>query len=153
MKTRFVRLSVVLVFALLGACGRGGEVKVVEGRVTIPPPGMRMSAGYFTIENGTAKDVEVKALTSDAFDAVEMHETRTENGVSSMHPLTSLSVPSGQSVAFEPGGKHLMLFGPKVALARDAVVTIAFTVVSADGQETKIPVSFRAGEAGETHAH
>jgi copper(I)-binding protein len=83
MKSRFVRLSGVLVFVLLGACGRGGEVKIVDGRVTIPPPGMRMAAGYFTIENGTDQDIEVRSVSSDAFESVGMHETRTENGVSS----------------------------------------------------------------------
>lgn len=153
MNDRLTRVVLVLLLALLGACGRSGEVKVVDGRVTIPPPGMNMSAGYFTIENGTAKDVEVKALSSDAFDAVEMHETRTENGVSSMHQLLTLEVPAGARVTFEPGGKHLMLFRPKTALGRDAVVTIAFTIASADGQESKIPATFRAGEAGETHPH
>lgn len=40
-----------------------------------------------------------------------MHETETADGVSRMRPLERLTVASGQTVTFAPGGKHLMVYG------------------------------------------
>jgi copper(I)-binding protein len=148
------RLAGVLVLVLLGACHRGsGSVTITDGRVTIPPPGARMSAGYFTIENGTSKDVEVKSLSSPVFESVEMHETRTENGVSSMHALDALHVPAGGKVTFAPGGKHLMLMGPRSALDPGQSLVITLTITSADGPASQVPATFQVGESGQPHAH
>ncbi|HKY89499.1 MAG TPA: copper chaperone PCu(A)C [Nevskiaceae bacterium] len=147
------RALVVLGVALCAACGRGGDVTITDARITIPPPGMRMSAGYFTLQNGTSQDIEVRGVSSDAFESIGMHETRTENGVSSMHELPTLKVPAGTRVTFEPGGKHLMLFGPKAARPGDDSVTIAFSIASGDGTASTLAATFHAGEAGATHAH
>jgi copper(I)-binding protein len=143
-----------LLFVLLAACHRGSDaVTITDGRVTIPPPGAHMAAGYFTIENGTSKDVEVKSLSSPVFESVEMHETRTENGVSSMHALDSLHVPAGGKVTFAPGGKHLMLMGPRAALDPGQSLVIILTITSAEGPASQVPATFQVGESGQPPAH
>jgi periplasmic copper chaperone A len=149
MTSKMRRMAWLALF-VLAACGRGPEIRVTDGRVTIPPPGASTSAGYFTLENGADQVAEIRGLSSPAFGAIEMHETRTEGGVSSMHRLESVTVPARGRVAFETGGKHLMMFRPTGALERGSRVPVVFTLVR-DGQPTTLETSFVAGEPGEEH--
>lgn len=147
-------IAVLSVIAWLAGCSPSGEVRITDGRVTIPPPGMAMSAGYFTIENDSDATVEVRGISSDAFGSIEMHETRTANGVSSMQELPQLSIPPHGRVTFEPGGKHLMMFKPKAALEPGTRVAVAFKLAAPGGKESKVEATFVAREpGGKDHGH
>lgn len=39
-----------------------------------------------------------------------MHESVKENGVVTMKPLTTATVPAKGELEFKPGGKHLMIW-------------------------------------------
>ena len=45
-----------------------------------------------------------------------MHQSKTENGVSSMSPVKSLPIAAGGTVTLAPGGYHIMLEGLKQPL-------------------------------------
>ena len=103
----------IAVLLALGACA-ADETPLVATDVVIraPMPGMNMSAGYLTLRNNSDADITITKVTSPQFAAVEMHETRVEGEVSRMVELEAVTVPAGSAVAFEPGGKHLMLMRP-----------------------------------------
>jgi hypothetical protein len=42
-----------------------------------------------------------------------MHRTIERGGISTMRPVHEITIAPGKSVAFEPGGYHLMLMRPK----------------------------------------
>ncbi len=68
---------------------------------------------YVTITNeGGAADTLVDAQ-SEIAEAVELHETTIEDDVMRMQPVSSVEVPAGGQVTFEPGGLHVMLIGLK----------------------------------------
>jgi periplasmic copper chaperone A len=47
-----------------------------------------------------------------------MHETMAgHQGMAAMKPVTSVQVPAGSEVKFEPGGKHVMLWNINPGLA------------------------------------
>ncbi len=97
---------------LLTACSTNDAPLVAEDVViNAPRPAMRMSAGYLTLSNKSDAAITITGVTSPEFAAVEMHESILENGVSRMIELGELSIGAGATVAFEPGGKHLMLMG------------------------------------------
>jgi copper(I)-binding protein len=132
-----MRKILIAVLLVLGACA-ADEAPLVATDVEIraPLPGMKMSAGYLTLRNNSDGDITITKVTSPQFGAVEMHETRVEDEVSRMVALDAITVPAGSSVAFEPGGKHLMLMRPSDELdavtlefyaGPDVVLTLATT--------------------------
>ncbi len=68
-----------------------------------------MSALYFTVINDRGIPDTLGAILVPVAGRVEMHETRTEEGMSVMKPLRRVPIPPHGRVTFEPGGKHAML--------------------------------------------
>ena len=132
-----MRFAVPLSFAalalapLLASCGGPKEVTVDKGWVRLPAAPGRPAAAYFTLHGGKAGAILIGVSSPDAR-AAEMHQSMEMNGVSSMAPLTQVVAPAGGTVTFEPGGKHVMLFDLKPAIAPGARVRLHFAF--ADGK-------------------
>jgi len=75
-----------------------------------------MAAGYGEIHNGCRTPVTVVAAGSKAFGDVSLHETTLIDGVSRMRAVERLPIAPGAGVVLKPGGLHLMLMQPEVAL-------------------------------------
>ena len=95
--------------------------------ITRPLPGTSMSAGYFVLQNNGSSEVFVTAIDSPQFARVDMHETVIENDVSRMRGIDELRIEPGQSVNFEPGGKHLMLMQ-----AQDSLQSVTLNIYSGE---------------------
>ena len=67
--------------------------------------------------------MEITDVFSDQFDAVEIHESSLQNGISKMRRVSVLSIAAKSSVTLERGGKHLMLIGPT---GNSATVSLSF---------------------------
>ncbi|KQZ28464.1 copper chaperone PCu(A)C [Caulobacter sp. Root1472] len=68
--------------------------------------------GYLTLVNVGAKPVKLLMVQSPAARSVTLHQTSQADGIASMRPVTDgLRIAPGASVAFAPGGYHLMLMG------------------------------------------
>ena len=109
-----IRLASILSLALLvGACsGETVPLTVTDVAVARPKPGMRMTAGYFTLTNHTSESLLITEVTSPQFESVQMHESVIEDGMARMYELGDLTLLPNKSVEFRPGGKHLMLMRP-----------------------------------------
>jgi periplasmic copper chaperone A len=112
---------------------------VRDGWIRLGPAGMDMLAGYARIDNTCAAPVEIVAASSPAFADVSLHETRIDHGISRMRALTVLPVAAHASVAFAPGGLHLMLMDPTKPLKAGDDVSIDFTL----GDGRRIPGRFQ----------
>lgn len=110
MRTKLMMLTV----CLLAACSSRGDAPLLatDVIVTRPLPGTQMSAGYLRLTNNSQATITVNRVTSPDFGSVEMHESLLENGIARMRAVQELSIPAGQAVRFERGGKHLMLMQP-----------------------------------------
>lgn len=113
---RFHRLAAAATVALLAACS-AGLPPVVAGDVRISRPGgdSAMAAGYLALTNNTRDPITITRVASPQFESVAMHETVIEDGVARMRALGELTLAPGETVRFEPGGKHLMLMRPRGA--------------------------------------
>ena len=99
--------------ALLSAClAERAPLVATDIVVPKPRPGAQMTVGYLTLRNNTTQAITIAQVRSPEFESVEMHESVLEDGVARMNPLHKLTLSAGQSVKFEPGGKHLMLMRP-----------------------------------------
>jgi copper(I)-binding protein len=87
-----------------GSMDKGGMGKMDSGAT---------GAVYVTITN-TGKDPDaLVSASSDAAQAVELHETKNESGVMKMRPVQKIDVPAGGKIEMKPGGYHVMLLGLK----------------------------------------
>jgi copper(I)-binding protein len=97
-------------FLIVLACSSEQPPLLAEDlKIVRPVPGMSMGAGYLTLENNSEKPISITRVHSPELVSVEMHESVLEDGVSRMYKLQEVVILPGQSVRFEPGGKHLML--------------------------------------------
>ena len=108
------QLSFVILSALFLAACADEQAPLTASNVIVTQavPGMAMSAGYFELTNNSGQAISITHVTSPEFASVEMHETIIKDEVAHMTPLGTLTVQSGETVSFEPGGKHLMLMRP-----------------------------------------
>jgi periplasmic copper chaperone A len=87
---------------------KAGDIAVEKPWARATPKGADVGAGYLTILNkGAAAD----RLTGGAADfaTVEIHQTKSENGVTQMQEMTGgLDIPAHGSVGLAPGGYHIM---------------------------------------------
>ena len=114
------RLLLVGVIALLGgaACSSGTQPSPLPA-ITVSDAWVQVSggmdlpaAGYFTIENHGSADDALLSASSPRAAAVELHETMPEmSGMIGMDAVARVSCPAGGTVAFAPGGYHLMISG------------------------------------------
>ena len=87
-------------------------LEVKDAWVRAAPPNARVMVAYATITNTSDYNIWITAASSDAFGAVELHETIEQDGMASMIHLDFVKLAPAQTVHFEPGGKHFMLFRP-----------------------------------------
>lgn len=74
-------------------------------------PGRDTTAAYFTLSNHTDHAVTLTGAHANQARAIEMHETVLRGDSVSMRRVEQHCLASGEVVRFEPGGKHLMVFG------------------------------------------
>lgn len=141
------RITLALLTALtLAACQQGAKapaepnpdakpgLALADGRLVLPAVKGNPGAAYFTLTNGGSAPASLAAIYIEGSARAEMHET---NG-NSMAPLTALEVKPGETVKFEPGGKHVMVFELEDKVAVGA--TIEATLTFADGDKLSAPL-------------
>ncbi len=115
-------------FAASAAAAEPACVLVREGWVRLPPGPMPMAAGYGQIRNDCRRAVVVVGAGSKAFGDVSLHETTLVDGVSRMRAVERLPIAAGATVELKPGGLHLMLMQPEVALKAGAQLPLRLSL-------------------------
>jgi len=87
-------------------------LSIEDAWVRDAPPNARVMVAYASIRNISEYPIWITGASSSYFKAVELHETIEENGMASMIQLDFVKLAPAESVSFEPGGKHFMLFTP-----------------------------------------
>jgi copper(I)-binding protein len=85
-----------------------GDIVVEKPWARATPKGAEVGSGYVTIQNKGATPDRLTGGTAD-FANVELHQMKSENGVSQMRELKDgVDIPAHGSVGLSPGGSHLM---------------------------------------------
>lgn len=75
------------------------------------PPGRTTTAGFLRVTNHSAMACQLTGAESSISDRLEFHEHLHSDGMMRMRPVAGgVTVPPGETVIFEPGGLHIMLF-------------------------------------------
>lgn len=130
--SKTIRPGVCMMAALLLLTGCGSVAPDCEGLIINnlwireAPPGASVQAGYFDAYNPTGNDIRLVAIESPDFDRVEMHETIRDGDGMAMRPIDTATVPPIATLNFQPGGKHLMLFSPRLQYSAGDKVEVVF---------------------------
>ena len=114
------------VLTLLAACQPPAQLLVEKAYVQLSPVKDNPSALYFTVRGGPG-DTVLRSITSPSVLRLEMHETVEDNGMAMMRPLGSVAVPTRGKVLFEPGGRHVMVWGLDNAARKAGKAGFVFT--------------------------
>lgn len=126
-------LLLVIVLGTVGVGARADQSIDVSDAWIRHLPGDRPMAGYFVLSNNGDKDRRLSGAASEAFARIHMHQSIEKDGTTSMRPVSSVPIPAGGEVVFEPGGYHLMLMQRREDL--DVGDRVAVTLKLDDGSE------------------
>ena len=122
---RIWRALLLTLLMSLGACSPAPDLTIENARVRALIPGQDKTVAYMDLRNNTQAAITLLSARSEAVPAMEIHTTRMDDGVMRMRRLKEVEIPAGETVRFEPGGRHLMLFGVK-SLGPELVVQLEF---------------------------
>jgi copper(I)-binding protein len=144
MKNKIIWLLFITTMIVLTSGCSAGELKVTDAWARKMSQGQN-SAVYYILNNSTpTDDVLLGALTTVASNAEVHKSVMNDQGVMSMQPQETVTVPSKGRVVFEPGGLHLMLFD----LRKDLKIgdTFPLTFVFEDAGNMTIHVGVKEQE-------
>lgn len=127
MNRRFFALGAVGAALILGSCGPTPQLKVKEAVLTLSPVDSNPSSFHFNVYGGPA-DVYLLRVSSPSVIRSEMHDVGVDpkTGAVTMEPLSRVLIPSGKTVAFKKGGKHVMMWGVNLVPRRLGEIEVEF---------------------------
>lgn len=126
----------------LGAPVGASEITVADAWFRALPGGLP-AGGYFSLHNGSSANLELVGAKSPACGMLMLHQSTESGGMSRMNEVRSVTIPAGGTIAFAPGGYHLMCMNPGSAMSPGR--TVAVTLLFAHG--TEINTSFAVKNA------
>ena len=127
------------------------EIVISDGSIRLLPPGTPNTSAYFQIENKGSKDVFLVGASSEISDTLELHNHIMKGEVMKMVQQEQVRIPAGESVSFEPGGLHVMVFGLKAPLSEKQKVTI--NLLTQDGASHSFEATAKMPGAHAHHGH
>ncbi|MDX1706432.1 copper chaperone PCu(A)C [Pseudidiomarina sp.] len=134
-------ISLFLTLLLISSV-QAADIEVSNAWVKETIPGTENGAGYFTLTNQSNKPAILIGAKTDAARAVEVHQHVLTEGMMRMRRVPELTIAGGQTIVFQPGGYHLMIFGVKSPFVIGGQVE--FSLHFADGDQVSIQADVRA---------
>ena len=128
---------------LVAADEHGLEVSGAYMQTTIPS---RPAAGYFTLKNNGDVDRVLVEASSPGCESIMMHNSESVGGIQKMLMVDSVPVPAHQSVAFAPGGFHLMCMSPAESMKPGSSVPVTLTFEGGLSLTSDFPIRSAGGK-------
>jgi len=103
----------------------------------------KVNAGYMTLVNAGDEEVTLVKVESEAYENIEVHEMARVDGLMEMREVKDMVIPAMGKIQFEPGGRHLMLMGPREHLTTGQKVDMTLTFKSGKQQTVSVKVAAR----------
>ena len=129
----------------------GAAALADEPGLSVSAPWMRLvvpsrpAAGYFTLENDTAKATALTGAESPACGSLMLHRSLHQDGTDRMVMVRSVPLPPHGRVTFAPGGYHLMCMAPSAAVRPGKTVPVTLHFADGATLTTDFPVRGATG--------
>jgi copper(I)-binding protein len=148
---RFLMTAIFLAALLLNACSAATGIRISNVWVR---PALKNGNGavYFLLQNHSAAGDELTGASSEAAQAVEIHESKMDGDVMQMRQVSVVPIDGKESIEFGPGGYHIMLVGLKQELIAGEEIQVNLQFKSHED----VPVTVRVSEmepGGEMDEH
>lgn len=104
-------VSTVALFALTLTASFASSPEISNARIVQPPPGAKVAAAYFNIENNSDEPLVITGAESEDVPMVSIHLSVVEDDVAKMLEQESVTINAGDVLEFKHGSYHLMLMG------------------------------------------
>lgn len=158
-----LRATVAALAVLVTACGGSDgsttspkELAIDGAWARTTPPGAVDGVVYLTVTSPTADAIVGASVPRSVADAAELHESMGgaggegmanmpnmadgDGGAMTMVPLAKVPLRAGETVAFEPGGKHIMLKAVTEPLVAGRTFTLLLNFARAGLHEVTVTV-------------
>ncbi|MGY9047202.1 hypothetical protein P775_27950 [Puniceibacterium antarcticum] len=154
MKPFFAAALFCVLPALLSAHEfKSGDITVGHPYAFETAPMAQTAAGYLTVTNTGETPDTLLAVEAD-FPKVMMHQSLEKDGIATMEHVETLEIAPGASVAFAPGGYHVMFMGLNGAAFKAGEHVPATLVFEHAGRiDVEFNVEARTEDAPASDAH
>lgn len=126
-------------YALTLSASFASSLEISNARIIQPPPGAKVAAAYFTIENTSEDSLVITGAKSDDVPMVSIHLSVVVDDVAKMIEQESITINAGDTLEFKHGSYHLMLMGLTEPLASGS--NLSFEIQTSAGTfPIQIPV-------------
>lgn len=142
-------VPILAALSAVAACGGPAKEEATAPAATVrlaAVPG-RPAAGYFTLRIEGDKGALVSVRSPQA-GRIEMHETMQRGTMASMRPIARIPVRDGETLAFIPGGRHLMLYDLARTVEAGGGMSLIFTFERGAEQSLIAGIVPASGEVG-----
>lgn len=123
------RIAIAEYLHVLAANPSPARLHIRDAWIRTPNPAVDVAAAFLTIENNTSAPLALVVVSSRGAKVVEMHETKTIDGMMSMQKVERIVIPAHGVAKLAPGGSHLML----IELAQPLLPPVELTLRFDDG--------------------
>ena len=116
------------------------------------PPGAEVTAAYGTLMNHGAEVVSITNISSTLGNEAQMHDVMSEGDQRRMVHLPSVDIAPGESLLFQPGGRHIMLIGVTETPAEGDDIELCAESAAGNRACTQAKVRRQAPEHHDTHS-
>lgn len=141
--------AIIISSAVLAHDYQADSIKIDHPWSREAPPNAKVIAGFFQLKNGGTQDDFLIAASTPIAERVEIHTHEMVGEMMKMRQVESVRVGSMQTVSFQPGGFHLMIFAPNKVLKQGDRFPLTLTFKNAGSVEVEIAVE----ESGHQHEH
>ena len=137
-----------------GATAHEG-LAVRDAWVRAAPPSSKVGAAYFTLENAGGSPETLTGAATNVAERVELHDHVMDGDRMRMREIEGgVALEPGETVAFAPGGKHVMLIDLTEPLDDGGMVPLVLEFESGRTIMLEVPIQRRAPQGGEAgHGH
>ena len=145
---RLITTLLVAAVLLAGPAAADG-LAVTQAWARATPPGATVAAVYLTLDNSAGGADRLLSVSTDVAERPEVHATVHDGDVVRMRRTEPLDIGAGERIAFEPGGRHLMLMGLQAPLVQGS--RIAITLEFEKAGRISVEADVLAGDATDPH--
>lgn len=109
------------------------------------------AAVYMRIHNATDKPDAILEAATPRASMTTLHMSSETDGIMRMEMQDTVALPAGETIAFEPGGLHIMLMGLDQPLEEGDVFPITLTLERAGDVTVYVEVTGLSGPSTSHH--